>query len=303
MSLIDRVKHRLMWMYLDVVDPLPGTMRDFAWKVRWRMRNDRNPLFVTIQDKYGVKEYARQKGVRTAETYFVSDEPESIPFDSLPERYFIKASHGCKWNIYCDNKTFYYYGDGEDFIGRRNYASHEISREQVIEYCRSWLGRKYSKRQWAYRHIVPRIMVEEVLEQRGGGELVDYRCFTFNGKVRAIYVDSPTASVHLQRKFVDVNWMELPVNNPKETLHHVLPEKPDTLDEMIAVSEKLSHGLDFIRVDLYDTTRGVILGEMTVYHNGGEPMPTPDKSFNRWLGEQWVLPQIKESGKTIVTHT
>jgi len=301
MSLISRAKHRLSWLYLDIIDPLPVTTRDFSWKIRWRMRNDRNPLFVVIQDKYEVKEYAQQRGIRSAETYYVTDDPQTIPFASLPADYFIKASHGCKWNIYCHDKAFYYYSDGEDFIGRKNYAEHRITQEQVIEYCKSWLGRKYSKRQWAYRHIAPKIMVEEVLEQRGGGELIDYRCFTFDGRVKAIYVDSPTASVNLQRKFVDPAWREFPIKNPKEKLPHILPEKPETLAEMISAAEILAQDLDFIRVDLYDTTQGIVLGEMTVYHNGGEPMPTPDRDFNRWLGAQWVLPDLKVQGDLSVS--
>src|SRR5512134_3795106 len=108
-NIITRVKNRAAWFYLGMLDRLPGTTRDFSWKTRWRMKNDRNPLFVVVQDKYGVKEYAQQKGVRIAETYYVTDKPQTIPFDSLPANYFIKANHGSKWNIYCNDKVFYYY--------------------------------------------------------------------------------------------------------------------------------------------------------------------------------------------------
>jgi hypothetical protein len=165
----------------------------------------------------------------------------------------------------------------------------------VVEYCKVWLNTIYSKREWAYSQITPKILVEEVLRQRGGGELVDYRYFTFRGVVKAVYVDSATSSVNHQRIFVDRDWKEFPLKNLMEDISHVLPEMPESFSEMVNSAEKLARNFDFIRVDLYDTTRGVTLGEMSVYHNGGRPMqPTPDAEFNKWLGDQWVLPDEKK---------
>lgn len=292
--LINRVKNRLNWMYLGIADNIPGATQDMSWKLRWRMRHDRNPLFVVIQDKYAVKEYAQQRGVRSAEQYFVTDRPETIPFDELPDNCFIKANHGCKWNIYCKNREFFYYSDGEDLIGRKNFSKHKLTREQVIEYCNDWLKTVYSHSEWAYIHIPPKIMVEEVLEQYGGGELIDYRCFTFHGVVKAVYVDSATYSVNHQKIFVDANWKEFPLKNLSEVEPHVLPEMPEHFKEIISSAERLAKDFDFVRVDLYDTTRGVTLGEMSLYHNGGTTLqPTPDKDFNKWLGDQWALPVEK----------
>jgi hypothetical protein len=71
----------------------------------------------------------------------------------------------------------------------------------------------------------------------------------------------------------------------------LIPAKPETFAEMLDTVGKLAHGLDFVRVDLYDTTRGVVLGEMTIYPLAGRfNSPTPDPKFNKWLGDQWELP-------------
>jgi hypothetical protein len=121
---------------LSIVDKLPGATRDLSWKLRWRTRNDQNPLFIVVQDKYEIKECIRNLGVRSAEKYFVTDKPETILFDTLPNNYFIKENHGCKWNIYCRDKEFYYYSDGEDLVGRRNFTKHKFTQEQVVEYCK-----------------------------------------------------------------------------------------------------------------------------------------------------------------------
>ena len=68
--------------------------------------------------------------------------------------------------------------------------------------------------------------------------------------------------------------------------------RPENLQEMINTAEKLGERIDFVRVDLYNTTRGVVLGEMTIYPEAGMlNRPTVDKFFNNWLGDQWILPE------------
>ncbi len=293
-SFFKRVQNRLSWQYLEITDPLPFATRDLSWKVRWRMRNDRNPLFIVVQDKYKGKEYASERGVRSADQYFVTDNPDTIPFDTLPDNCFIKANHGCKWNIYRKDGEFYYFGDGEELVGKNKFSDNRITREQVVKYCKIWLSSTYSKREWAYGQIPPRIIIEEVLEQRGGGELIDYRFFTFHGVVKTVYIDSATFSVHNQKIFVDRNWQEVLLKNLDEDVPHVVPEKPQNFEEMLGAAERLGSELDFARIDLYDTTRGVTLGEISVYPMGGaSTQPTPDREFNKWLADQWILPDEK----------
>jgi hypothetical protein len=292
-SLIKHFSSRLEWELSRFLDLFPLTPRDFSWKVRWRMRYDRNPLFIVVQDKYRVKEFAKECGVKSAEVYFVTDKPETILFDSLPDNYFIKANHGCKWNILCKDRELYLYSDGEDLVGRKNISNNKMTREECVQYMTSWVNTIYSKREWAYHYIAPKIIVEEALVQYSGGELVDYRCFTFNGKVKAVYVDSATTSIYHQKIFVDSNWRELAIKNPNQTRPFVLPEKPENFQEIIDAAERLGKDLDFVRADFYNTTRGVILGEMSIYPMGGVSMqPTPDARFNKWLGDQWALPKI-----------
>ncbi len=288
--LTTRIKNRLQRDYLDIMDSLPGAPKDMSWKVRWRSRYDRNPMFVVIQDKYRVKEFAQARGVRSSELFHVTDKPETIPFDSLPANCFIKANHGCKWNILRKDGEFYHYDDGDDLIGRKNFNERKLDRQQVIDFCREWLQTTYSKREWAYSQIKPVIMVEELLEQYGGGELIDYRCFTFKGHVAAVYVDSATYSINHQKIFVDTEWNEFKLNI-KEDVPHVLPPKPDNFSEIVSAAQRLAQDFDFIRVDLFNTTRGITLGEMSVYPMGGASLqPTMDRAFNMWLSSHWELP-------------
>lgn len=62
MNYVKRLKEKYQDVFVDFMDLLPPTKQDFAWKVRRRMRFDRNPVFVIVQDKYRVKRYAEERG-------------------------------------------------------------------------------------------------------------------------------------------------------------------------------------------------------------------------------------------------
>jgi hypothetical protein len=63
------------------------------------------------------------------------------------------------------------------------------------------------------------------------------------------------------------------------------------LNEMIAAAERLGRGLDFVRVDLYHSTYGVMLGEITLYPESGvQNSPTACPHFNQWLSGFWQHP-------------
>jgi hypothetical protein len=271
---------------------------DFSAKVRWRMAHDRNPLFPILQDKVAVKRYAHERGVPTPRMLFVTINPDTLPFDSLPNTYFIKANHGCGWNILCEADEFYYFGQGKDLLDANGklletarHSKFYVSREQVISLCRQMLGTRFETQEWAYQVIAPQIFVEEKLHSAEGGELRDYRFFTFDGKVRAIGVGSATYRKNGENVFFTPDWEPIPLTQYRERLPDPLPQRPPVLNEMIAAAERLGRGLDFVRVDLYHSTYGVMLGEITLYPESGvQNSPTACPHFNQWLSGFWQHP-------------
>lgn len=259
------------------------------------MLHDRNPLFITLQDKYRVRQYAESKGVSTPELLYVTDRPESIPFESLPDSYFIKANHGWQWNILCFNSRYYRFGNGEElvnsdgtFINLEAAPKYEISKLGVIQQCNIWLKSKHRPKEWAYHHIPPAIIVERLLVPKDISHLRDYRMYTFDGKVKSISIGSAIYRKTKENIFFDTEWKPIPLTRYKENLPNIMPEKPESLGEMISAAERLGEDIDFVRIDLYDTEEGVVLGEVTIYPEGGSPSsPTICPVFNTWLGDQW----------------
>jgi hypothetical protein len=62
---------------------------------------------------------------------------------------------------------------------------------------------------------------------------------------------------------------------------------------MIGLAEDVARGIDFVRVDLYSTPRGPLIGELTMTPRAGGRRFS-DKRFNRFLGKKWKLPKELE---------
>ncbi len=292
-NILSKIEAFYNWRRVEIEDSLPKTVKDFGWKVRWRMRHDHNPLFIRLQDKYLAKAYAEERGIRAARVLYVTDKPETIPFDSLPGNCFIKANHGCGWNVLCKEHQFFTYRSEVNFRGNNEIAKYKITQTEVIDLCKSWLRKRYSRTQWAYQHIVPKIIVEEYLYPREGTELKDYKLYTFYGKVKLVDVLSPTIRRNREEFLLNTNWQPVDSFVYEHNLSNRIPQKPDTFQELIRTAEILGKELDFARIDLYDTTLGVVLGEITIYPEGGRVnSPAHDRAFNLWLGKQWVLPNL-----------
>ncbi len=258
------------------------------------MKYDRNPRLVTAQDKLRVKDYAAGLGVDSAKVLFSTTNADEIPFAELPENCFIKANHGCRWNILRFEGNWFHYRHGVEFALARKNGNTDfmtIDERRVRALCAEWLTLRHTRREWAYQEIAPAIFGEEFLHPAHGTEIRDHRFFCFRGKIPVVGIGSPSYRAKRQVLFVSPEWEPIPLSSYKrETYPETIPPKPECLEEMTALAGRLGKAFDFIRVDLYDTTDGIRLGEMTVYPESGRvDSPTTCARFNQWLGDFWEL--------------
>ena len=73
-------------------------------------------------------------------------------------------------------------------------------------------------------------------------------------------------------------------NNPKPD------KKPEKLDEMIKLAEKLSVGMPHVRVDFNYVNDQIYFGEMTFFHCGGRMLFEPYE-YNKTFGDMLKLPK------------
>ena len=81
---------------LDLDDP-----KDFNEKLQWLKLYGRHPLQAACADKQGMKDYAAGRGLGhlPPRTLGVYDGVRDIPWSDLPDRFVLKCTHGCGFNL------------------------------------------------------------------------------------------------------------------------------------------------------------------------------------------------------------
>lgn len=166
-----------------------------------------------------------------------------------------------------------------------------ISPDEMKATIARWLQIDYGRYglEWCY-HGLERVVVVEELLQQDGKVPRDIKFFCFDGKVVYIQVDSSRFDRHTQSIF-DLGWNRLDV-----LVKDYLPDsepvaKPALLDEMIAAAERLSAGIDFLRVDMFDLGADFKVGELTNYPQGGSGTFKP-ANWDLEFGSHWKMPKL-----------
>ncbi len=205
----------------------------------------------------------------TPKTHWVGTDIGSVDLSAIPRPFVVKPTHLSGY------VRFFREGDSLD-------------PESLANECRSWLNIQFGRhnREWVYRGIQPRILVEEML---GDSPLPpDYKLWVFGAKVELIQVDVTRFDKHARALF-DPLWSRLPVTISYSTPALEIP-RPATLEVMISVAERLGAMFDFVRVDLYEHRGRVAVGELTFYPESGLGRISP-ASFDFTLGEKWPSSQ------------
>ena len=241
----------------------------FSEKVLRRKLFDRRKILTQFADKYRVREYVENRlGTEILpKLYFVTTNPADIPFDELPNKFVVKPSHGSGWVSVVADKS-------------------KLNKADVIKRCISWLNQSYYQmnREWVYKNIEPRIIVEEFIDDGSEGTPNDYKLFVFHNKVEIIQVHIGRYTDH-RANFYDRFWNQLDVKICFKNTDNVV-KRPKHLEEMIRAAEILGEGIDFIRVDFYDTEEKLYFGEITNTPGAGVQCFTPPE-FDRYLGGLW----------------
>lgn len=243
---------------------------------------DRRPIFHTLSDKLLVRNFIADRiGSRHLPGLLqICDRFEDIDFDGLPDKFVIKPNHGCRFIVLVDDKK-------------------KLDRAATRRRIRRWVRTDYyvMSREWFYKGIKRKILIEELLEETSGAPIIDYRFWVFDGVPRLCQV-SCRQSTQGERTsaFYDMSCRRLPMrlilpSGPSgpigdESLPGANFAFPPNTDEMIDIAARLGQGFDFIRVDLYDPGDKVLVGEMTSMSGGGvRPFDPP--AYERLFGDYW----------------
>ena len=241
-------------------------------KLCWQKLYDHNPLYTTMVDKYAAKEYVA--GI-IGEQYIIPtighwEKPEDIDWDSLPEQFVLKTTHDSGGVIVVKDKS-------------------KLNKEKAIQKLNKCLkSDNYAvTREWPYKNVHRRVIAEQYMEDSKTGELRDYKFFSFDGEVKAMFIsqDRGKAGEEVKFDYYDADFNHLDIHQYHDAGKSA-PEKPVCFEEMKMLASKLSKGLPQVRVDFYEVNGKVYFGELTFFHHGGIVPFTPEKwdyEFGSWI--------------------
>ncbi len=247
-------------------------------KLNWLKLYDRQPRYTMMVDKYAVKEYVASiiGSSYIIPTLGVWDKPEDIDWDSLPDRFVLKTTHG---------------GGNTGVVICKDKAT--FDRKKTMEKLNKSLKQDIYRvlREWPYKNVPRRIIAEQFIEGETG-DLPDYKFFCFNGEVKALFIGTERSSGDVKFDYFDAEFHHLDLVQSHPMSGKQIP-KPDTFEEMKIVASQLSKGIPHVRVDLYSVNGQVYFGEITFFHHGGVTPFHPqewDYIFGSWISlpEKWI---------------
>lgn len=255
----------------------PTTFNEKLW---WLKFNYRHPLMTQCSDKVRVRDYIKDIGLEhiLTEIEGVYSKAEDIPFSSLEGKFFIKCNHVSGTNAVYDSNNpqqFNYPKFKEEF-------NNALSKNYY-----------YQSREWNYKNIEPKIIVERFIEAES--DLLDYRFFCFNGEVKLIFVDIETASKdgkhnpNAKRNIYNRDFILQDFTVGRKNFSSDLVQKPTNLNTMIEVAETIAKPFPFCRIDLYNLDGDIKFGEVTFYP-GGSTQQFSSEEVDRMVASWLELP-------------
>ena len=226
----------------------------FNEKLQWLKLYNRKPEYTQMVDKAAAKEYVANIIGKEyiIPTLGVWDRFEDIDFNTLPDKFVLKTTHGGGNTgvVICHDKSSF---DKKSAKKRLN---------KSLKMC---IYRKY--REWPYKDVPRRIIAEKLI---GDGVIDDYKFSCYNGKATDVMICMDRGSGDTKFYFFDSEWRLLRYNKRGLSASNdfSLP-RPKNLDRMFEIAGTLSRDIPYLRVDLYNIDGKIYFGEMTFFPQSG----------------------------------
>lgn len=286
-NLVARMKwRRLAWAILRRILPYNTWADRFCATLEFQISHDRSPDLKTspirfndylfkiktdgtlldplrqfISDKEYVKLYVavqagQQHAVKTYGVLHSEDEVDCLELSQFP--CVIKPTHASGHVLFQMSP--------EDPLNR--------------DLLKTWLRHDYyrNNREQNYKHLTPKVIIEEFITDDGRNPAPDYKILCFGGTPQLIQIDLDRYGTHLQH-FYDTAWNRLQYSVGFESKPESDP-KPPQLEKMLEIAEKLSYAFPFVRVDMYVSNTEVKVGELTnCPHSANRPFSPGSVEF------------------------
>lgn len=241
--------------------------RNINEKLQYLKFNDynNNPIITECVDKYKVREYLKRKKLAhlCPRLYGVYKSVDDIMWQELPNKFVIKCNHGSGMNIICLDKS-------------------NINIEDLKKQLKKWMKFDFWKvyGEVQYKNIEKRIIIEELLAE----DILTYKFYCFNGKVKASYVSLNGENGEKEKyiDFFDKEWNRLEISLGEHEHYPGKILKPKGYEKMIELAGLLSKDFPFVRVDLYNVDGKIYFSELTFIPTGAMMKLEPNSILEEW---------------------
>lgn len=237
-----------------------------------------------VNDKFKLHEFCQKNGFPMPELKKVWTSPDQLDLTDAPSEFVLKPSvmHSA-WGVMVlsrlDDGRFY-----ESLSGRT------LSRERIhVEQASVYEKCKYKG---SYRLFIE----EKVVSDNVSAAIpFDYKVYCFHETVALVqqldrntqptsmcFFDASFRTLELEGR-IESDWRKYKLGEP------TIPER---WEELLEIASKVTSALStpFMRVDMFSSKRGPLIGELTPAPGGayyGETYRFTD-AFDQWLGDKWA---------------
>lgn len=259
---------------LNLDDP-----KTFNEKLQWLKLYEwpNNDIAIQCGDKYTVREYVEKKGCGEYlnELLYVWDSVDEIDWDSLPQQFALKCTHGCRYNIICSDKD-------------------KLNIDEAKKKLKRWMKEDFGKfnAEPHYSKMKPRIVCDKFL----GSDIVNYNIFCVNGKPELISVIQGLSAG--KDETLTYYYADGTIAPFKSAAYPISSESlPECIETMKNVATKLAEDVPFVRVDFYYVDGKILLSEMT-FTPGRATIPFSPITYDKVLGDKLDISSlVKDKSK------
>lgn len=249
-------------------------LRTFNEKLQWLKLYDRKPIYKQYVDKFEVRKIVAKT---IGEEYLIPligiyNTWDEIDIYKLPNKFVIKCTHDSGSVIICKDKSTFNF---------------KLARKKI---CKAMKKDFYwHSREWPYKDLKPRIIIEEFLEDEKNLGLLDYKMQCFGGKFdNTLVCKNRFDNEGVKYFYFDKEWKLLPYSIHQEQYKNLKEFRPKNYELMITMAEKLSANIPELRVDFYEVNGKVYFGELTFFSSGGCDTTITEKA-DLILGQKLII--------------
>ena len=225
----------------------------FTEKINWYKLYycPKNPLIIQCCDKFGVRKHLTEIGLGNYLSTLIGawDTPEEINWSELPERFALKNSNGCGYNIICRDKA-------------------ALDEKEAKKLLKKWMRDSFGcyNAEPHYNLGQKKVICEEFIDS--GTRLPDdYKIHCMNGEPKVIQVCDDRTSKTTRYTYFDTCGKPLAYGKfPSKKDIDITPEQ---LTEMLEVSKRAAKEFPYVRVDFFVNHGHLQISELTFTPSAG----------------------------------